>query len=359
MAESRGELTVRRAADADIPAIRQCLRAAFEPYRAAYTAAAYADTVPGEAGIGERLRSMTCLVACDVDQEVVGTLSAQILDPTEGHLRGMAVRPEWQGSTVASALIASAEKLLRDAGCTVISLDTTQPLNRAQRFYERHGFASTGRVQDFFGMTLFEYKKSISSPDQLEARRVLILLFDRVEVLDFAGPYEVFSLAENDAGAKLCSVRTVALAREITCMGGLKVGVDYLLAECPQADLLVVPGGPGARIADDSHAAVLSFLSTAPQKFSLIASVCTGSFLLARAGLLDKKTATTHPDRLEQFTAEFPGVRLRLDKIVDEGALLTAGGISSGIDLALYIIDKWFGRECRGAVAKRLDGAWK
>jgi putative intracellular protease/amidase/ribosomal protein S18 acetylase RimI-like enzyme len=354
-----GELTVRRATTADISAIQRCLSEAFEPHRQEYTTAGFADTVPDRSGIEGRLTSMAIFVACDDGGEVVGTVSAQVLTPGEGHLRGMAVRPQWQGTAAAPALLTAAEGLLRDAGCDAVSLDTTHPLARAQRFYQRNGFAATGRVQDFFGMPLFEYRKLLARRDAANQRRVLILMFDRVEVLDFAGPHEVFSLATGKSGERLCSVETVGVRSQVTCTGGLTVSVDFGLAECPAADLLVVPGGPGARIPDPGHSELVSFLTVAPQKFPLITSVCTGSFLLARAGLLAGLSATTHPDRMDEFRAEFPRISLQSDKIVDHPALITAGGISSGIDLALHVLERWFGCDCRAEVARRLDGAWK
>lgn len=109
---------------------------------------------------------MTCLVACDSDGEIVGTVSAQVLANGEGHLRGMAVRPNYQGSDTAARLLSAAEKLLRDRGCALVSLDTTQVLTRAIAFYERHGFVASGRVQDFFGMPLYEYKKDLKATDR-------------------------------------------------------------------------------------------------------------------------------------------------------------------------------------------------
>jgi putative intracellular protease/amidase/ribosomal protein S18 acetylase RimI-like enzyme len=350
---------VRRATISDAAAIRTCLGEAFEPYRADYTAAAFADTVPDLSGIEDRTRTMICFVACDPSGEVAGTIAAQVVSATEGHLRGMAVRPQWQGSEVAARLLSEAERALGKSGCDVVSLDTTRPLARAIRFYERHGFVATGRAQDFFGMPLFEYKKTIT-PGPLGAnRRVLILIFDRVEVLDFAGPYEVFSLATDDSGKNLCSVETIGNTPEITCVGGLRVKVDLRIADSPTADLLIVPGGPGARIPGEWDDEILSFLSSSRKSIPLIASVCTGSFLLARAGLLAGLDATTHPDRIGEFRSQFPHLNLRADKIVDEGSLITSGGISSGIDLSLYILEKWFGRSCRANVARRLDGAWK
>jgi putative acetyltransferase len=101
-------------------------------------------------------------VAVTPDGEVVGTIASQRASDAEGHLRGMAVLPAWHGAGVADALLNAADHSLRARGCARISLDTTAPLARAVRFYERHGFRASGRVGDFFGMPLFEYIKEPS-----------------------------------------------------------------------------------------------------------------------------------------------------------------------------------------------------
>ncbi len=110
------------------------------------------------------MREMCVLVAlsrtADSEGKIAGTIGCKA-NGEEGHLRGMAVLPEWQGTAVASALLAAAEAELRNAGCKYVTLDTTMPLQRAIRFYERHGFAASGRVADFFGMELFEYTKQL------------------------------------------------------------------------------------------------------------------------------------------------------------------------------------------------------
>lgn len=90
--------------------------------------------------------------------QLVGTIGCQA-NGEEGHLRGMTVLPEWQGTGIAASLLEAAETELRGAGCKFVTLDTTKPLQRAIRFYQRHGFVSSGRVSDFFGMELFEYTK--------------------------------------------------------------------------------------------------------------------------------------------------------------------------------------------------------
>lgn len=351
--------SVRRATRADGPAILTCLTEAFEPYRAEYTPGAFDDTVPELAGIEARLASMIALVAVDANNDIIGTVSAAVVNRSEGHLRGMAVRPRWQGTPVADQLMNEALASLQNAGCREVTLDTTRPLQRAVRFYERHGFIHSGVVTDFFEMPLLRFSKELESADRHSPpRRVIILLFDDVEILDFAGPYEVFSLAAAADSSKLCAVETVGPDRSVICNGGLRVETSFRFGDCPTADLLVVPGGPGVRTSNPQQKNVLQFIHSADSLFSLVASVCTGSFLLARAGLLWGRAATTHTQRAAEFRREHPAIQLTGDKIVDTGAVVTSGGISSGIDLSLYILEKWFGRQCRAEVARRLDGPW-
>ncbi len=150
---------IRKAEASDGGAVLACLAAAFAPYRSLYTRDAFSDTVMDELSVGQRLQEMCVLVAV-ADANIVGTIGCQARGE-EGHLRGMAVLPEWQGTEVASKLLAGAEAELAKAGCKYVSLDTTKPLRRAIRFYEQHGFAPSGRVTDFFGMELFEYTKRL------------------------------------------------------------------------------------------------------------------------------------------------------------------------------------------------------
>lgn len=154
-------VTVRRATAADAAAILGCLRSAFEPYRESYTSDAYQDTVLTPETIHDRLASMSVLVAVATDSTTVGTLSHQVMGHDEGHLRGMAVLPAYMGTGVAEQLLLTAERELRDRQCSRISPDTTEPLRRAVRFYEKHGYRASGRVAQFFGMPLFEYVKEL------------------------------------------------------------------------------------------------------------------------------------------------------------------------------------------------------
>lgn len=148
---------IRRAVAEDGQAILACLAAAFAPYRNQYTPDAFADTVLDSATVQERIREMCVFVAVS-EETIVGTIGCKA-SGKEGHLRGMAVLPQWQGTSVASSLLEAAEAELRRAGCKFVTLDTTRPLERAIHFYQRRGFAASGRVSDFFGMELFEYTR--------------------------------------------------------------------------------------------------------------------------------------------------------------------------------------------------------
>jgi GNAT superfamily N-acetyltransferase len=148
---------IRRAVAEDAGAISDCLEAAFIRHRDEYTPEAYADTVLNAAGVLRRMGEMSLFVA-DSSGVIIGTVGCSV-NAVEGHLRGMAVLPEWQGKRVASALLTVAEAELKNQGCACVTLDTTKPLLMALQFYENHGYSASGRVQDFFGMPLYEYSK--------------------------------------------------------------------------------------------------------------------------------------------------------------------------------------------------------
>jgi len=190
-------------------------------------------------------------------------------------------------------------------------------------------------------------------------RTVGILVYDDVEMLDFAGPYEVLSTARGEAGQPLLSVLVAGSGDEVRTRGVLRILVDARLDACPPRDALVVPGGPGA---DDptpvQEQLILPFLRRVAPLTPTVASVCTGAFLLGRAGLLDGHRVTTHRDAVPALRAEFPSLEVAHEKVIDEGPIVTAAGVSSGIDLALHLLERWFGPEVRAAAACGLDGPW-
>ncbi len=161
MIPARPACTVRRATPADAGGILGCLQAAFEPYRGRYTPDAFRDTVLTPVTIQLRLATMAVFVAVTPAGEIVGTIGCGLVSAEEGHIRGMAVLPQWQGGGLAGELLQAAESELRAQGCQRVTLDTTQPLERAMRFYEKNGYQRSGKVSDLFGMPLVEYVKPL------------------------------------------------------------------------------------------------------------------------------------------------------------------------------------------------------
>lgn len=133
---------------------------AFEKYRDRHNSGAFADTVLAVETLDKRFQQMTVFVPVDESGEIFGTIACRAVN-AEGHIRGRAVSPALQGTDVASRLLLRAESYFQERNCRRISLDTTAPLERPIRFYERFGFRSTGKIQDFFGMSLDEYAKII------------------------------------------------------------------------------------------------------------------------------------------------------------------------------------------------------
>lgn len=201
----------------------------------------------------------------------------------------------------------------------------------------------------------------------LKKYNVGILLFDYVDALDFTGPYEVFNLTtynENDVKKLLSNnledkpftVNTVSQdGQQITVHNGLKVVPDYSFSDAPTFDIIIVPGGPLKAIKlVQSNKEIINWIESYQDK--IVASVCTGSFFLAKAGLLNGKKATTHRIALNLLERGFPEVKvIRGVKFVDEGNVITSAGISSGIQMALHIVSKLFGEETAQRTAHTME----
>ena len=206
-------------------------------------------------------------------------------------------------------------------------------------------------------------QKPSRSPFESAIARVAILLFDGVELLDFAGPFEVFSAARPgpESPERLMEVFTVAEHEgPVLCRNGLVVMPSYTLESSPHADILVIPGGQGARLAIN-RPDLIDWIRKQARQVSLTASVCTGSFLLARAGLLTGKTVTTHWASVQRMREEFPGLDVRDDqRWIDAGEIITSAGVSAGIDMALHVLDRLYGPDVAAATARGIEyDHWK
>ncbi len=196
---SKRPFSVRKATAEDCASILECLASAFAPFRESYTLGAFLDTVLTPESVLKRLQQMSIFVAVEAGTAtIVGTIGCNTLRENQGHIRDMAVRPEWQGSLVAEELLGRVEQELRDRGCSRVTLNTTLPLQRAMRFYEKRGFHKTGRIANFYGMQLFEYEKTILGADTVlhEITRLLAQEEDRprtaraiAETIRASGPH--------------------------------------------------------------------------------------------------------------------------------------------------------------------------
>lgn len=192
----------------------------------------------------------------------------------------------------------------------------------------------------------------------LEQKEVGILLFNEVEVLDFAGPFEVFSITTYiECNEKAFKVHTVAQSKElIKARNGLKIKPDYDFNDAPKFDILIIPGGYGAEEIEIHNPTIINWIKDNINNVDIMASVCTGAFLLAKAGLLNGKQATTHWMDIDRLEKEYITIDVQRNvKFVDETPIITSGGISSGINMSFYIIKKLLGEEVANFTAKRME----
>jgi len=195
----------------------------------------------------------------------------------------------------------------------------------------------------------------------MERKRVGILIFPDVEVLDFAGPFEVFSVTRLDEDRRYSEVSPfhvfpVAETDEpIVATGGLRVFPEYSIETCPPLDVLVVPGGWGTRALVD-NAKLIDWTREQGARVDTLTAVCTGSFVLGKAGLLDGRRATTHWRSLDRMIESFPSITVdRHLHVVEEGNVLTSAGISAGIDMALRVVARYHGEPIARATARHME----
>lgn len=194
---------------------------------------------------------------------------------------------------------------------------------------------------------------------------VAIYLFPEVEVLDFAGPYEVFTTASRVAKLQDASVpepfKVFTVAREpepVRARAGLVVVPDHTLADHPPINLLLIPGGVVS--AELQIPAVIDWIRRTSATARVTASICNGALLLAEAGLLAGRRATTHWADIEELRASFPAITvLEQTRWVDEGAIVTSAGISAGIDMSLHLVERFAGRELALGTARRMEFDWR
>jgi len=193
-----------------------------------------------------------------------------------------------------------------------------------------------------------------------------ILIFDDVEVLDFCGPFEVFSLASKPGQRTypenaMFKVHTVAETSDpIRTIGGMQVTPTCTIDDHPAFEILVVPGGYGTRAIEDGKPRVIDWIARQRAQAPVTTSVCTGAFLLAKAGLFDGHRATTHWGAIESLRRSHPEITVLDDiRVVDEGEIVTSAGASAGIDMALHVVSRLHGRETAVNTAREMEYRWE
>lgn len=190
-----------------------------------------------------------------------------------------------------------------------------------------------------------------------------ILIFNEVEVLDFAGPYEVFSRTRLEKGAESrksndsapFKVFTVSVNdKTIKATGGLKVISDYTFLNSPKIDILIIPGGYGTRPLLNNED-VLNWIKSISNDSEITSSVCSGALLLAKAGLLDGKRATTHWGAIGALKSINKNIQVIENRRIVNDEIITSAGVSSGIDMAFMIIENLYGEQVASDTAKYIE----
>ncbi|MHC4877784.1 MAG: DJ-1/PfpI family protein [Planctomycetota bacterium] len=190
-------------------------------------------------------------------------------------------------------------------------------------------------------------------------RKLAILLFDDAEVLDFCGPFEVFSVASNQSDSPLFDVMTVAEKTPITARNGLSVNPDHTLTSCPKPDLLLVPGGIGTR-QELHNVRLIEWIRDVADEAELVLSVCTGALLLGKAGLLNGLETTTHHVACDLLRELVPSCTVHEgQRFVDNGNVITSAGITAGIDMSLHVVERLAGKDIAEATARHMEYPWK
>ncbi len=193
------------------------------------------------------------------------------------------------------------------------------------------------------------------------AKNVAIFVFDEVEVLDFAGPFEIFAVTgQRSGGPAPFNVYTVAeKAGLIHARNNLQVQPHYTFDDCPPPDILVIPGGYGSRVAM-RNPAVVEWIRRQNQTTELTTSVCTGALILATAGLLDGLHATTHYGAYDLLGELAPDTTVvRGVRYVDNGRIITSAGVQAGMDMALHVVARELGEEAARETAHYIEYQWE
>jgi transcriptional regulator GlxA family with amidase domain len=197
--------------------------------------------------------------------------------------------------------------------------------------------------------------KAEKAPEAAAKPRTLgVVLYPKFEMLDVCGPVEIFG----NLGPRVKVVMVAEKAGPVASVQGPKLVADYGLDDCPDLDLILVPGGNGT-LAELKNAKLHEWLRQRAAKAEITMSVCTGSAILAKAGLLDGRRATCNKQYFSYFTSQSPKVKWAKEaRWVDDGDRVTSSGVSAGIDMSLHVVARLFGEDLAGKVANGTEYQW-
>ena len=183
-----------------------------------------------------------------------------------------------------------------------------------------------------------------------------IFMFDDVEVLDFAGPFEVFAVSRYDDGSQPFNVYLISEdGKRVIARNGLKVDVDYSMEDCPKTDLLLIPGGQGTRKLMHNET-VRAWIQSQFNDLEHLLTVCTGSLVVAKTGLLAGLSATTYHTAFDLLTSAEPTLDPKPgERWVDNGKIITSAGVSAGIDMALHTVQRLLGKDFADKTARHME----
>ena len=186
-----------------------------------------------------------------------------------------------------------------------------------------------------------------------DQRTIGIVLFDGAEELDFVGPYEALAMFAKYIDTTWRVVTVSQTGGPVSGGHDLRVEADLSFEDCPPLDVLLIPGGLGTREEVD-NATMIEFVRRQGEGSMWVTSVCTGAFILSRAGFLNGRRATTHWGAIDRLREE-PGVTVVQERFVRDGNVVTAAGVSAGIDMALYLIGQLKDEEAARSVQKLME----
>ena len=192
-----------------------------------------------------------------------------------------------------------------------------------------------------------------------KAKKIGIFIFDDVEVLDFCGPYEVFNVVNDVSDRQIFEVFTISEEiRNVHARNNFVTVPHYSIDDAPKVDILIIPGGIGARKLLNNQR-VLDWIQRMHREVELLLTVCTGSLVVAKTGLLKGLKSTTHHTTYNLLREIEPKTEVIENvKYVDNGKIILAGGISAGINMSLYVVSRLLGEDRARATAKEMEYDW-